>query len=136
MTDARPPLSIVRNILLPETLATLLVAFYPSAIWRISGVIVVSYLYFTGLLSTTGDPLQNYSFGSGFATEIAMTIALACLINPIRDYRYEGDTVPANEKPWYQRIYWAFRLRRNPRGIGWNYQVSSTSSAIVYSSNL
>jgi len=124
MANVRPPLSIVRHFILPETIATLLVAFFPSPVWRFSGVIVASYLCFTALFSTTGDGVQDYTLGSAFAMETMTTIGIIWLINPIYDYRHEKDTVPPNEQRWQQRIYWAFSLRRNPRGIGWNYQVS------------
>lgn len=123
MANTRPPLSIIRHFILPEVIATLLVAFYPPPIWRFSCLIVICYLCFTALLSTTGDGLQNYSIGSGLAADVMMLICLVWLVNPIHDCRHESDTSPPNEQTWEQRVYWAFSLRRNPRGIGWNYQV-------------
>ncbi|THH16553.1 hypothetical protein EW146_g4107 [Bondarzewia mesenterica] len=123
--DTKPDLSHIQFIILPDFLLCLLIATKPSELFRFLGFCLYTYFNVRGMYFTTGDPLQDYSIGSAFGAQIFIAIYLLWLTSPIDEFRHERDTVPPRELPLWRRLYWAFTVCRNVRGVGWNYLVSN-----------
>jgi hypothetical protein len=134
MTSARPPLSFVRHLILPEILTTILIACSPRPLWLTAGLILSTYTSFSGLFCTTGQPFYDYYIGTSIMTQLLAGIALTWLTDPMREKHRENETIPTEGLPLLQRIYWAIGVKYNPRGIGWNYTVSWISVSISTSS--
>jgi hypothetical protein len=134
MALTRPRLSFTRHLLVPEILTTILIASSPRPLWLAAGLVLSTYISFSGLFCTTGEPFHDYFIGTTIMTQLLAGIALTWLTDPMREKHHESETIPTEELPLLQRIYWAIGIKYNSRGIGWNYTVSTTSAFILMSS--
>lgn len=124
----RPTIPIFPTLFVPELVLCALIAFRPreSQAWpTIAAATIVGLccLGYKALSYTTGEALQDYTFGSTLATSVFTAIHLLYLTHPNVEFRHERDVGDFYDRSFVQRAYWAFCVVYNQRGIGWNYEV-------------
>ena len=122
-TDARPPLPFITYYALPYLAIALVMALRPSLTWRFSAVAALVSVMLRGTRFDAGSAAQNYSIVSALGSVSFTAVKLLLLSDPVRECRHEMQTEPMVEMPLWRRVYWAFCVEVNTRGIGWNYQV-------------
>ncbi|KAA1478061.1 hypothetical protein DENSPDRAFT_829531 [Dentipellis sp. KUC8613] len=127
MDDTRPQLPVYPCIVLPQILMCALLTLGPPLWVRVLGFLVYLYPTYVALHCSMGEPMQNYSLGSGFIGQVLAAVHLLLLTSPVDEIRHERDTfkTSARELPLLRRAYWALCIERGPRGVGWSYQVSN-----------
>ncbi len=122
--DHRPSLPVIGHIVFPDIVLVWLVATHPPFILRLLGFSIFSYLTFSSLAYTAGNPTQDYFIGFVLSSQFLLAVWLIWIIVPLDELSHERDTVRPREMPLLRRLYWAFCLDHSVRAIGWSYQVS------------
>ena len=132
-TSNVPTWSPVAPTILAFNLAvSLLVASSPSILWRLGGTIACLALCLSPFLNAgAGDHQSEYSIGCMLLIQASTAIYLLCLSHPLRDFRYERDTVAPSQMSFLRRWYWALCIMNNPRAVGWTCQVCTGISMLI-----
>ncbi|OBZ71261.1 hypothetical protein A0H81_08450 [Grifola frondosa] len=103
-----------------------LIAVRPSTPIKLSAFLVYACIALRGVTAfSTGDELQDYSIGSSISGQLLTACHLLWLTDPLKDFKYNHESVQPQSLPLWRRIYWAICVDHSPRGIGWNYQVTN-----------
>ncbi|TFY59551.1 hypothetical protein EVG20_g7751 [Dentipellis fragilis] len=119
MDETRLQLPVYPYIVLPQIFMCALLTLGPPLWVRFLGFLVYLYPTYAALHCTMGDPMLNYSVGSGFIGQAFAAAHLLLLTSPVDDIRHERDKfkTSAQELPLLCRACWAFCIEHGPRGV-------------------
>lgn len=123
MSDNRCSFSHIRHLYLPNFIPPILVAYRLPLLWRFLAFSIYTALFANALNCTTGDLQEDYAAGAVASALFFYAGALVWILDPIKNYRRDGDPVCPEDMNSMKRLLWAIVVFVNPRGIGWNYQV-------------
>jgi hypothetical protein len=133
MSSVYAPFSqLVSYVLLLEISSIILVAYLPrSNFWRLVAFSPVFYFICCALTSATGNTTVDYAAGTIVATRAGACFYLAFIANSLDNYRSEKNPASPRSMPVLKRLWWAFCVFNNARGLGWNYNVRTLPSLSV-----
>jgi hypothetical protein len=130
-TVYNPISQLVSYVLLVEATSVILIAYLPrSNFWRLVVFTPVFYFICCSLASATGDPTLDYAAGTIVATRAGTCFYLVFIANPLDNYRSEKSPTSPRSMSTLKRLWWAFCVFNNARGLGWNYNVRTCPSLL------
>ncbi|KZT01625.1 uncharacterized protein LAESUDRAFT_731044 [Laetiporus sulphureus 93-53] len=123
--DNRPLLPFVPYVLLQYGLLACLVAMRLQSRGRVIAFLTYASILSSVFLYTTGDAQMNYATGCTAMGHILIAFHLLCLSDPLNDFRHEHDKIPPREMSYARRVYWAFCVIFNSRGVGSTCQIAN-----------
>ncbi|CCM06211.1 uncharacterized protein FIBRA_08455 [Fibroporia radiculosa] len=129
MSDhARPSFPMLPYLTLQHAFLAALIVLRPRWPFRLGAFTAYGFSLMYALRCSTGNSFRDHTLGCILLGHFFTAIHLIWITNPIKEFMHERDRIAPERLPFDRRALWALCIFNNPRGVGWNYQLSNIPS--------